>query len=114
MSLLAVPRLLHLLALSGAIGTLLPAVIALVNQEPWSARAKGFVTATLSLAAGLLTAWQQGQMANWWMAAAVVLVACSGAYKTFWGPTKWAALIEAATTFIESKQPPTGKTLVGK
>ncbi len=110
MSLLAIPHLLHLLALSGAVGTLLPAVVALVNQEPWSSRVKGFVTASLSLLAGLLTSWQQGQMSNWWMAAAVMLVACSGAYKTFWGPTKWADLIETATTLIESKtpQPPKG------
>ena len=105
----AVAHLLHLLALSGAVGTLLPAVIAVINQEPWSARIKGLVTATLSLAAGVLTAWQQGQMSSWWMAAATVLVATSGAYKVFWGPTKWADLIETATTFVESKLPPAPK-----
>ncbi len=103
MSLSAIPHLLHLLALSGLVGTLLPAVIALVNQEHWSARVKGLTTATVSLAAGLLTAWQQGQMSNWWMAAATVLLATSGAYSVFWKPTKWAPFIEALTTWTQSK-----------
>ncbi len=101
----AIPHLLHLLALSGAVGTLLPAVVALINQEPWSAQRKGLVTATVSLLAGLLTSWQQGQMSNWWMAAGTVFLATAGAYHGFWKTSRWAPFIEDLTTFVRSKEP---------
>lgn len=97
---MSIVALLNLLAASGLAGTLLPVLVAMVNQEHWSAKVKGLVTGTLSLAGGVFAAWQQGQLGRgWWIAAVAVLLVASGSYQVFWKPTRLAPIIEALTTW---------------
>lgn len=101
------PDTINLVVDSGVVGVVLPPVAALVNQEHWSARTKGAVTAGLATVAGLATDWTAGdfQGAGWVVSSVTVLLTASAAYAAFWKPTKWADLIESATTFARSKLP---------
>jgi len=100
-------KLVDLVAASGIVGTLLPIVIALVNQEHWPPRAKGAVTATLAVIAGLITAWGAGSFdeASPVVSVVVVLLTASGAFQSFWKPTRFADLVEVSTTFARTKVP---------
>ena len=100
-------KLVDLVAASGIVGTLLPIVIALVNQEHWPPWLKGAVTATLAVIAGLLTAWGAGSFTGGSpvVSVVVVLLTASGAFQSFWKPTRFADLIETTTTFGYGKIP---------
>jgi hypothetical protein len=100
-------KLVDLVAASGIVGTLLPILIALVNQEHWPSRLKGAVTAALAVVAGLITAWGAGSFTGGTPAVAVVVVllTASGAFQSFWKPTRFADLIETTTTFARTKLP---------
>jgi hypothetical protein len=100
-------KLVDLVAASGIVGTLLPILIALVNQEHWPPKAKGAVTATLAVIAGLVTAWGAGSFHGGSPAVSVVVVllTASGAFQSFWKPTRFADLIEVSTTFAARKVP---------
>ncbi len=103
---MSLTALLNLLVASGIAGSVLPVLIAIVTQQHWSPRVKGLVTATLSLLAGLVAAWQQGQFGHGWqVAAAVVFLTASSAYAAFWKPTGLAPLIEELTTFSRKGLP---------
>ncbi len=98
---------LDLLSASGVVGAFLPVLVAVVSQAHWPAHAKGLVTAGLSTAAGLVTAWGVGDFrdASPLVAAVVVLLVASGSFQAFWRPTNLAPLIEAFTTWSRGKLP---------
>jgi hypothetical protein len=100
-------KLVDLVAASGIVGTLLPILIALVNQEHWPPWTKGAVTATLAVIAGLITAWGAGSFdgASPLVSVVVVLLTASGAFQSFWKPTRFADFIETTTTFASRKIP---------
>jgi hypothetical protein len=100
-------KLVDLVAASGIVGTLLPIVIALVNQEHWPPTVKGAVTATLAVIAGLITAWGAGSFngGSPLVSVVVVLFTASGTFQSFWKPTRFADLIETTTTFANRKIP---------
>lgn len=83
------------------LGSLLPALVAIVNQVQWSPRLKGIVSLVVGAAASVVAEWVRGDIA-WgadlrdtviWVLGAMYL-----AYRAFWRPSTWAATIEAATT----------------
>lgn len=92
---------------SGVIGAFLPVLIAVINQAHWPSHAKGLVTAALSTAAGLVTAWGWGDFrgASPIVAVTVVLLVASGSFQAFWKPTGLAPLIEAFSTFSRGRLP---------
>lgn len=83
------------------LGSLLPALVAVINQVQWSPRLKGLVSLAVGFLASVAAEWVRGDI-EWgadlrdtviWVLGAMYL-----AYRAFWHPSTWAATIETATT----------------
>ncbi|HEY3923117.1 MAG TPA: hypothetical protein VGL75_00985 [Acidothermaceae bacterium] len=105
-----------LLALAALLGTVLPLLIAVVQQEKWPARVRAAVTlalvavaaAGLVLSKGLWHGWNQASIDAYGTAFAGLILATWGTYSHLWsqlGLTQW---IEKVTTFTKAN-----KDLVG-
>lgn len=83
-----------------ALGTVMPLLIALVNQAHWPPKLKALEALLLCFAVSALTVWLHGQ-ADWHHLRNTVLViggVAFAAYQLWWKPSTWAPAIEAATT----------------
>ena len=82
------------------VGSLLPNVIALVNQPRWSSQARGLVTFAICLVAGLIVTALTGGWVPINIATGIVgvLVASQVMYATLWKPSGIAPAIETLTS----------------
>lgn len=84
----------------GLVGTILPMIIAIVQQEGWSSRTRSLVAFGVCLVAAGLTAWLQGQLnstTDLVKAFGVVYVSAMVTYQHFWSPTGIATTVEKST-----------------
>ena len=101
---MTLPQLQTLLASSGIVGALLPAVIAVINRERWAGWVKALVTVLVSTAAGALTAWANGQFTGLGFTASA-LVVLGIAVASFHGIWKTSGLADAIEHSINSGPP---------
>jgi VIT1/CCC1 family predicted Fe2+/Mn2+ transporter len=89
---------------SALIAFFVPLVVALLNQEKWSAQIKAVLFFAVSIVAAAGTAYFQGDLTGKrWLDSALVVVAAGAAfYHGWWKPVGIAPQIESAT----SKQGP--------
>lgn len=90
-------------------GTLLPLVIATVQQPGWSPRVRSLVTTGLCLVVGGGTAWLGDALTGQSVVTSVltVLVAALATYQGFWKPTGIAPTVEALTSGTSVPPPAT-------
>jgi len=81
---------------SAAIGTALPALVAVVNRAHWAGWIKAIVVLLSSLVVGFLTALFNGQLNGLGVSTAVltVFLAALVTYQTWWKPSGIAPAIE--------------------
>ena len=81
-------------------GTVLPGVIAVINQSHWPAQAKGIVAliACFLAALGLVVLRGPVNWHDWRHTALLVTGAALISYRVFWQPSQIAPSIEARTT----------------
>lgn len=82
------------------VGTVLPPIVAVVQQPRWLPWQRTLVMVVVSLVAGAGTAWFTGGLdaADWVTATLIVIVTAISTYKGIWTPTRVAPRIEAATS----------------
>lgn len=82
------------------VGTLLPPVIAVVQQPQWSSRVRSLVSVATCLVAGGGTAWLGGALSGTSLVTTVltVLVTALATYTGFWKPSGIAAAVEGVTS----------------
>ncbi len=85
---------------SAIVAFFVPLVVAVLNQEKWSAQVKAIVFFAVSLVAAGGTAYFQGDLTGKrWLDSALVVVAAGAAYyHGFWKPTDVAPTIEKSTS----------------
>lgn len=82
-------------------GSLVPLVLAVIQQPKWSDQIRSLVTFAFSLLVGFLNVWLNGDLskaADWTSAILIVLIAAVSTYKGFWKPSTIAPKIEYATS----------------
>lgn len=82
------------------VGTLLPPLIAAVQQPTWSSRTRSIVTVGTCLVAGFGTAWLGDALRGVSLVTTVltVLVTALATYQGFWKPTGIAPTVESLTS----------------
>jgi hypothetical protein len=84
------------------IGSLMPLLIALINQAHWSVKLRALVAIAVCVAAALITElFRDGtafQLAHWRTTAIYVAGAALASYQLWWRPSTWAPSLESATT----------------
>lgn len=82
------------------VGTVLPPLVAIIQQPQWQQWTRTVVMIVVSLIAGAGTAYFAGQLdtQDWVTASLIVIVTAISTYKGIWQPTTIAPKIEAATT----------------
>jgi len=83
------------------VGTLVPLVIAAVEQARWSIPVRAVVGMVIAAAAGVITTWIVGDVddtRSFVTGALLTLVTSIATYFGFWKPTGIAPRIEAATS----------------
>lgn len=90
----------NLVQWSAIVAFFVPPVVALVNQQKWSSKAKAAVFFTVSVIAAGGTSYFQGDLTGKrWLDSALVIVAAGTAfYHGLWKPTNVAPTIEASTS----------------
>ena len=91
------------------LGTLMPLLIALVNQWRWPPPVKGIVALLVCGLAATAVAWLRGGQLDWhdWRRTALIVTgAALASYRMFWQPTQIAPRIEAATSLSPGPPPP--------
>ena len=99
-----------LLALAALLGTVLPLLIAVVQQEHWSARTRAavalfliaFAAAALVESKGLWHGWTQTSVDAYGTAFAGLVVATWGTYSHLWSQLGVSQWIEKVTTFTRA------------
>jgi len=82
---------------AAVVGFVLPALVAIINREPWAPWIKGLVALATSILVGTITALLAGQFtgATWFQAIVITFAASQVAYHTWWKGTEIAAWIES-------------------
>jgi len=83
------------------VGTLVPLVVAAVEQAHWSTPVRAVVGMVIAAAAGVITTWIVGDVddtRSLVIGALLTLVTSIATYLGFWRPTGIAPRIEAATS----------------
>lgn len=85
-------------------GTLVPFLISIVTQAPWSPKLKGAVAFLVCLGIGALLAAFHGTLtlAHWRDSAIAVTAAAILMYRQLWQPSGLAPAVEQATTVVRS------------
>lgn len=93
---------------AGVAATVLPPIIAVINQHKWPPHVKGLVALAVCAAysVGILTYRHQLHFGNWRDTMLTVAVATFGLHKLWWQPSGIVPKIETATT-VTSPRPPT-------
>jgi hypothetical protein len=96
--------MIDLVTWSALLGTLLPPVVAVVNQAHWPSWLKGMVAVIVSIVTGAITAAGTGQLTGktWVQATLIVAGATFTAYHFWWRPTGISDAIERATSANQS------------
>lgn len=89
-----------LLEVSGAVGVFTPLLAAILKQDRASKRVNTIIALVVSVAAGVLTAWLDGQLTAAGVAAAVVTVhaVASAMYAGLWQPSGLEPSLQSATS----------------
>lgn len=82
------------------VGTLLPMLVAVIQQPRWPDWFRAIVTVVVCLLVGAVTAYLEGglNLQDWVSSALVILVAALATFRGFWKPTGVADSIESATS----------------
>lgn len=82
------------------LGTVMPAIIAFVNQRRWPNWVRGLVALGLSIITGFLASYFRGNVfgGDWVRTALVVATAAVVSYHVWWKPSTIAPAIEVATS----------------
>jgi len=86
-------------------GSVIPLVLAFIQQPKWSDQIRSLVTFAFSLLVGFLNVWLNGDLASaadWTSAILIVLIAAISTYKGFWKPTQIAPKVEQATSPLQT------------
>lgn len=89
-----------LVAWSGLVGSLLPAVLSFINQPGWSTQLKAGLAFAASLGAAAVTTYLEGGFGGGDYVTAIIatLVAAQATYQGFWKPTGIAPKLESVTS----------------
>lgn len=89
----------NLILLSALLGSLMPAVIALIIRRDWSSEVKGIAALALCLVAALALAAAMGHlnMEDYARSALIVFTLAQVLYATYWRPSGIAPEIERVT-----------------
>jgi hypothetical protein len=88
-----------LVELSALVGTLMPMLVAVINQPKWPSWLRAVATAGLCIVAGGITAAASDGLTGktWLQGAGIVFAAALAAYHAWWKPSGIAPAIEKAT-----------------
>ena len=88
------------------VGSLMPTLVAVIQQPRFSNAQRALVGVGASLVAGFMTTWVAQDDALWEqpMVTSILLVAIASwsSYKAFWKPTAVAPFVESKTTVLKS------------
>lgn len=86
------------------VGTLLPMLVAVVQQPRWPNWLRAVVTVLVSLVVGAVTTYLEGGLTldDWVGASLTILVAALATWRNFWKPVGVTDAIERRTAFRQS------------
>lgn len=90
----------HLAQISALVGVLLPLLVAIIQQENWSAHVRTLIGVICIIVATTVTAWAEGKLNlhDWATSLITIFTLTQVSYHTLWKTTGVAPAIEHATS----------------